>query len=55
MKAVKNLPGSNVVQVEKLNTKLLTLGHNTPRKCLWTKGAIEKLSKNKLFTGAKNE
>ncbi|MBS3161177.1 50S ribosomal protein L4 [Candidatus Woesearchaeota archaeon] len=51
MNALKNLPGVDAVEVNRLNAKLLTLGHDTPRKCVWTKSAVERLTKENLFRG----
>ena len=51
MSALKNLPGVDAVEVNRLNAKLLTLGHDTPRKCVWTKSALERVSKENLFRG----
>ena len=51
MNALKNLPGVDAVEVNRLNAKLLTLGHDTPRKCIWTKSAVERVSKENLFRG----
>src|SRR3989344_4135276 len=40
---IQNLPGYDVTEVKNLNTKLLTTGHENPRKCIWIKAALEKL------------
>ncbi len=54
VKAAKNMPGFDITNVKNLNVKLLTLGHNNLRNCLWTKEAIEIIGREELFTGGKN-
>jgi len=49
MRAAKNIPGVEVVDVKKLNIQLLAPGAIPGRVSLWTKNAIEKLNKEKLF------
>jgi len=49
LKAGTNLPGVDIVEVNKLNAKLLAPGSTLGRLTLLTDGAIEKLSKEKLF------
>ncbi|HIH19717.1 TPA: 50S ribosomal protein L4 [Candidatus Micrarchaeota archaeon] len=44
-KAARNIPGVDCADVEKLNADLLAPGGVAGRVCVWTKGAIEKLSK----------
>lgn len=49
MKSALNLPGLDIVDAKSVNVSLLTVGQST-RKCLFTEGAIEKISKEELFT-----
>jgi large subunit ribosomal protein L4e len=53
MKAVSNVPGAEIVEVESLNAELLAPGCDYGRLTLYTEGAIDKLDKLKLFTGHK--
>ncbi|HLC86149.1 MAG TPA: 50S ribosomal protein L4 [Candidatus Nanoarchaeia archaeon] len=53
MKSANSIPGFDIIEVNKLNAAILTLGHELPRECLWTKEAMEILSKEKLFLGDK--
>ncbi len=48
-KVVSGVRGFDVMTVESLNAKLLTSGHEKPRKTLWTEDAVERLGKEKLF------
>lgn len=48
LKSAKNLAGVDVVNVRKLNVKVLAPGGNPGRTTIWTQGAIEKL-KEGLF------
>ncbi|MEM4255318.1 MAG: 50S ribosomal protein L4 [Candidatus Norongarragalinales archaeon] len=48
-KAARNLAGVDCASVEKLNAVLLAPGGNAGRLCVWTQGALEKLSKEKLY------
>ena len=43
LKSAKNLPGVDVVLVNKLNVKLLAPGGSPGRKTLWTEDAVKKL------------
>ncbi len=47
--AVKNLLGMDIAIVDKLNAELLAPGAVPGRLTLWTEGAIDALSKNKLY------
>ncbi len=49
MKAARNLPGVDVVNVHSLNVELLAPGTYPGRLCLWTEGAIKALAEEKLF------
>ena len=46
---VGGVRGFDVINVDSLNAKLLTSGHNGPRKTIWTEEAVLKLGKEKLF------
>lgn len=48
-KAARNLPGVDVVSVEKLTVELLCPGGDAGRLTLWTKDAVEKLGTDKLY------
>ena len=48
-KAARNLPGVDVVSVEKLTVELLCPGGDAGRLTLWTKDAVEKLGSDKLY------
>ncbi len=48
-KAVKNIPGVESCLVKNLNAEILAPGANSGRLVIWTEGAIEKLSKERLF------
>jgi large subunit ribosomal protein L4e len=48
--AAKNIPGVDVIRVDSLNAEVLAPGCDFGRLTLYTKGAVEKLSKQKLFT-----
>ena len=48
--AARNLPGSDVVSVHRVNTELLAPGTHPGRLTLYTKTAIERLEKEALFT-----
>ena len=48
-KAVQNVPGVEVVQVNALNAELLAPGAAPGRVTLWTDKSIEELEKNNLF------
>ncbi|MBN2368555.1 50S ribosomal protein L4 [Candidatus Woesearchaeota archaeon] len=50
LKAGVNIPGVDVVEVTALNAELLAPGSDYGRLTLYTKGAIEMLDKQKLFT-----
>ena len=49
IKAAKNIPGVEAIDVKKLNIEILAPGAIPGRVSLWTKDAIEKLSKENLF------
>lgn len=49
VKAAKNIPGIEIVEVKKINAKLLAPGAHPGRLTLFTNTAIEKLEKEKLF------
>ena len=49
IKAAKNIPGVDIVEIKKLNAKLLAPGSHPGRLTLFTNSAIEKLEKEKLF------
>ncbi|MFA6330126.1 MAG: 50S ribosomal protein L4 [Candidatus Micrarchaeia archaeon] len=48
-KAARNLPGVDVVPVEKLTVELLCPGGDAGRLTLWTKDAVDKLGTEKLY------
>lgn len=48
-KVVSGIRGFNVIDVSSLNAKLLTSGHERPRKSIWSEDAVEKLGKERLF------
>lgn len=50
LKSAKNLPGVNVTEVKTLNVELLAPGTKPGRTTIWTKAAIEKLAKERLFS-----
>ncbi|MCF2137191.1 MAG: 50S ribosomal protein L4 [Candidatus Thorarchaeota archaeon] len=45
----RNLPGVDVVEVQSLNAELLAPGTHPGRLVVWTKSAIERLEKERLF------
>jgi large subunit ribosomal protein L4e len=47
--AAKNLPGVDVAIVSRLNASVLAPGADCGRLTLWTKAAVEKVGKDKLF------
>lgn len=49
IKAIKNIPGFDVVKVNNLNAELLAPGTIVGRLTLWSEAAIAKLEKEKLF------
>ena len=49
LKSAKNIKGAQIVKVNQLNTELLAPGADIGRVSLFSKGAIEKLEKEKLF------
>ncbi|MBT4334224.1 50S ribosomal protein L4 [archaeon] len=53
LKAAQNIPGLEIVSVDKLNITLLAPGARAGRLTIWSKGALEKLEKEQLFTGKK--
>ncbi len=48
-KSAKSIPGVDVCLVKNLNADLLAPGADIGRLTIWTEGAIERLSKEKLF------
>ena len=48
-KACKNIPGIDIINVDSLNAEMLAPGSNPGRLTLWSKSAIEKLSKDRLY------
>lgn len=48
-KAARSIPGVDVVSVEKLTVELLCPGGDAGRLTVWTKDAIDKLDKEKLY------
>ena len=48
-KAAKNFPGLDICTVDSLNVKLLAPGSYPGRFTIWSKSAIDRLSKEKLF------
>ena len=55
MDAAKNIPGIDVALVESLNAELLAPGYEPGRLTIFTDKSIERLDKEKLFTGIKVE
>ena len=53
VKAVANIPGCDSADVKSLNAGVLSLGYSMPRPCIFTEGALNLLSKEKLFLGVK--
>jgi len=49
LKAAKNLPGVDAVEVKALNAELLAPGADPGRATLWTEKAVQKLTEEKLF------
>lgn len=49
MKAGRNLLGLDVVEVQNLNAELLAPGTVPGRKTIWSKSAVERLEKERLF------
>ena len=49
LKSAANISGADVVEVKNLNAALLAPGMKTGRTTVWTKAAIEKLAKERLF------
>ena len=50
MKSASNIPGIDIVNVKNLNAELLAPGAKIGRLTLWTRGAIELMQKEKLFS-----
>jgi len=48
-KSAKNIPGLDVVEVKRINSELLAPGTHPGRLTLYTKTAIQKIDKEKLF------
>lgn len=53
VKALANLAGYDSVDVKSLNANILSLGYAMPRECIFTEGALNILSKEKLYIGGK--
>ena len=49
LKSAKNIQGIDIVKIKNINAELLAPGCSIGRLTLFTKGAIEKLEKDKLF------
>lgn len=49
LKAARNIPGIDIVEVKNLNAELLAPGTIPGRLSIFTQGAIEKMQKEKLF------
>jgi large subunit ribosomal protein L4e len=49
VQALSNLAGYDTVDVKSLNASALTLSYGKPRECIFTEGAINTISKEKLF------
>ncbi len=49
IKSARNIPGIDVAPVNNLNAEILAPGGIPGRLTLWTKGALEKLEKEKLY------
>ena len=49
LKAAKNVPGVDAVEVKALNAELLAPGADAGRVTLWTEKAVQKLADEKLF------
>ena len=49
LKAAKNVPGVDAVEVKALNAELLAPGADAGRVTLWTEKAVQKLTDEKLF------
>ncbi len=49
LKAARNMPGIDVIEVKALNAELLAPGALPGRITIWTKNAIEAITKEKLF------
>ncbi len=50
IKAANNIPGTSIIKIKDINTELLAPGTDLGRISLFTKGAIENIKKNNLFT-----
>src|SRR3989344_196491 len=48
-KSANNLQGFEIVKINEINAKLLTSGHESPRKAIFTEDSINKLNKENLF------
>lgn len=53
VKALSNLAGYDSIDVKSLNAKLLSLNYGVPRPCIFTEGALNLISKERLFLGDK--
>ena len=49
VKAATNIPGIDIIEVNKVNAELLAPGADIGRMALYTKSAIERIEKEKLF------
>ena len=52
-KAAKSIPGVEAITVSRLNAELLAPGTHAGRLCIFTQGALDRISKEALFGGAK--
>ena len=52
-KSAKNIPGVDITTISSVNAELLAPGYVPGRLTIFTDKAIEKLDKEKLFTGIK--
>ncbi len=55
LKSASNLQGMDIIEVNKLNTALLSKGINPGRITIWTEDSINRLKKENLFMRKKNE
>ena len=49
LKAAKNVPGVDAVEVKAINAELLAPGADAGRVTLWTEKAVQKVAEEKLF------
>ncbi len=50
MKSAKNIPGIDIIEINRINAELLAPGTHPGRLTLFTQAAVQKLDKEKLFT-----